>query len=113
MKHVGQVRFGAGLLAPLACVCLLTALAPAAAWAATVEDKTQFSVTAGSLSFSTAPATPTLGPVTLNGAAQTTNATAGNVGAFLVQAKSCLRDRHSESLMRGAAMALEEEFGTG
>jgi len=48
--------------------------------AATQEDKTQFSVTAGSLSFSTAPALPTLGAVTLTGAAQTTNSTMTNVG---------------------------------
>jgi hypothetical protein len=46
--------------------------------AATQEDHTQFSVTAGSLSFSTAPALPTLGTVTLTGAPQTTNATMTN-----------------------------------
>lgn len=56
------------------------ALLPCVAQAATQEDKTQFSVTAGSLSFSTAPALPTLGTITLNGAAQTTNATMTNVG---------------------------------
>jgi len=48
--------------------------------AATQEDKTQFSVTAGSLSFSTAPGLPTLSPITLNGAAQTTNSTMNNFG---------------------------------
>src|ERR1019366_5087298 len=42
--------------------------------------KTQFSVTAGSLSFSAAPGLPTLGAVTLNGAAQTTNSTMTNLG---------------------------------
>jgi hypothetical protein len=55
-------------------------LVPAVARAATQEDKTQFSVTAGSLSFSTAPALPTLGTITLNGTSQTTNATMTNIG---------------------------------
>jgi hypothetical protein len=57
-----------------------SALAPTVASAATQEDKTQFSVTAGSLSFSTAPALPTLSSITLNGQAQTTNSTMTNVG---------------------------------
>src|ERR1022692_1648022 len=56
------------------------AIGAATASAATQEDKTQFSVTAGSLSFSTAPGLPTLGAVTLNGTAQTTNATMTNLG---------------------------------
>jgi hypothetical protein len=55
-------------------------LLPALAAAATQEDKTQFSVTAGSLSFSTAPALPTLSAVTLNGSSQTTNTTMTNIG---------------------------------
>ncbi|MCW3032432.1 MAG: hypothetical protein QOK19_245 [Solirubrobacteraceae bacterium] len=55
-------------------------LAPALAAAATAEDKTQFSVTAGSLSFSTTPAMPTLNAITLNGSAQTTNTTMTNFG---------------------------------
>ncbi len=63
-----------------ACLSAVLALGPATASAATQEDKTQFSVTAGSLSFSTAPALPTFGAITLNGAAQTTNATMTNVG---------------------------------
>jgi hypothetical protein len=67
-------------LASFACMCALVGLGPAAASAATQEDKTQFSVTAGSLSFSTAPGLPTLGAVTLNGAAQTTNSTMTNFG---------------------------------
>src|SRR5947209_122165 len=50
----------------------------AAAEAATQNDQTQFSVTAGSLSFYTAPAMPTLSSVTLNGTAQTTNTTMTN-----------------------------------
>lgn len=65
-------------LAGIAVVCALLALAPATAAAATQEDKTQFSVTAGSLSFSTVPALPTLSSITLNGAAQTTNNTMTN-----------------------------------
>jgi hypothetical protein len=58
----------------------LVAIAPSTAAAATAEDKTQFSVTAGSLSFSTTPAMPALGSITLNGSAQTTNATMTNFG---------------------------------
>jgi hypothetical protein len=54
-------------------------LAPPAV-AATVEDKTSFSVTAGSLSFSTTPAMPTLTAVTLNGEAQKTNTTMTSFG---------------------------------
>ena len=73
-----QRRLRPSALAVLACA--LPALAPAAASAATQEDKTQFSVTAGSLSFSTAPAMPTLSAVTLNGSAQTTNTTMTNFG---------------------------------
>jgi hypothetical protein len=57
----------------LAALCLLAALVPATAAASTQEDHTQFAVTAGSLSFSTAPALPALSSVTLTGAAQTTN----------------------------------------
>jgi hypothetical protein len=53
---------------------------PALAGAATAEDKTQFSVTAGSLTFSTTPAMPTFGAITLNGSAQTTNLTMTNFG---------------------------------
>ncbi|MGH2909360.1 MAG: WxL domain-containing protein [Solirubrobacteraceae bacterium] len=60
----------------------VAALAPAAASAATSNDQTQFSVTAGSLSFSSAPAMPGLTGVTLNGQAQTTNTTMTN---FAVQ----------------------------
>jgi hypothetical protein len=68
------VLAAASLAAPLAAV-------PApAALAATVEDKTSFSVTAGSLSFSTTPAMPTLTSVTLNGEAQKTNTTMTNFG---------------------------------
>lgn len=48
------------------------AAVPSPALPATQNDQTQFSVTAGSLSFSTVPALPTLSGVTLNGQAQTT-----------------------------------------
>jgi len=58
----------------------VAAIAPGHAMAATQEDRTQFSVTAGSLAFSTAPAMPTLTGVTLNGSAQTTYSTMTNVG---------------------------------
>ena len=81
MAHAIDVRrvrtrsrhLGAALLA-------LFALAPAAARAATQEDHTQFSIAAGSLSFSPAPAMPTLSTVTLNGEAQTTNTAMTNFG---------------------------------
>lgn len=52
----------------------------AAASAATQEDKTQFSVTSGSLSFSTAPSLPTLGTITLSGLPLTSNATMTGFG---------------------------------
>ncbi len=51
---------------------------PALAAAETHEDHTSFSVTAGSLVFSEAPALPTLSGVTINGEAQTTNSTMTN-----------------------------------
>jgi hypothetical protein len=68
------------LAAIAAAVAALAGLQPAFSGAATQEDKTQFSVTAGSLSLSTAPAFPTLGAVALTGGAQTTNATMTNFG---------------------------------
>jgi WxL domain surface cell wall-binding len=64
----------------LALIYVVSAQAPAVSAAATAEDKTLFSVTAGSLSFSTVPAMPTLTSVTLNGQAQTTNSTMTNFG---------------------------------
>jgi WxL domain surface cell wall-binding len=67
-------------LRALTALALLAALLPASAMAATAEDKTQFSVSAGALTFSTIPAMPTLTSVTLNGAAQTTNTTMTNFG---------------------------------
>jgi hypothetical protein len=61
-----------------AAVAITASLAPATALAATSNDQTQFSVTGGSLSFSSAPALPTLTAITLNGQAQTTNTTMTN-----------------------------------
>ena len=68
------------LVAAAAASAALGCLMPALAVAATAEDKTQFSVTAGSLSFSTTPSMPTLNAITLNGSAQTTNTTMTNFG---------------------------------
>jgi hypothetical protein len=76
--HLQLAGFPALVL--LSIVGLLVALAPATASAATAEDKTQFSVTAGSLSFSTTPVMPTLTSITLNGTAQTTNTSMTNFG---------------------------------
>ena len=65
----------------LVCVCALGVwLGVPAVFAATQNDQTQFSVVAGSLSFSTVPALPSLGTVTLNGQAQTTTAQMTNFG---------------------------------
>jgi hypothetical protein len=58
----------------------MAAIVPAGATAATQEDRAQFSVLGGSLSFSTAPALPSLGAITLNGAAQTTDTTMTTFG---------------------------------
>jgi L-fucose isomerase-like protein len=52
----------------------------APALAATSSDTTQFSVTAGSLAFTTAPDVPALPALTLNGQAQTLNAQMNNFG---------------------------------
>jgi hypothetical protein len=68
------------LVVLLQALLLGAALAPSAALAATQEDHTQFSVIAGSLSFSTVPGLPALNSVTLSGQAQTTNTTMTNFG---------------------------------
>jgi hypothetical protein len=65
-------------LCAVAAAVATAAIMPAAALAATSNDQTQFSVTGGSLSFSSAPALPTLTAITLNGTAQTTNTTMTN-----------------------------------
>jgi putative surface cell wall-binding protein len=66
----------ARLLAAAAALAVLTALPCTTASAAT--DTTQFSVTAGTLSFGTAPDVPNLPALTLNGQAQTLNSTMNN-----------------------------------
>src|SRR4051794_36215098 len=50
------------------------------AFGATSSDTTQFSVTPGSLAFTTAPDVPNLPALTLNGQAQTLNGTMNNFG---------------------------------
>jgi hypothetical protein len=77
---LGRASSRLSLLVLLLVVGAVTGLLPGVAAAATQEDKTQFSVVAGSLSFSTAPAMPTLSSITLNGQAQTTNSTMTNFG---------------------------------
>jgi hypothetical protein len=74
-----KVRCNAAALS-IAALLALAAAGPTVALGATQEDKTQFSVTAGSLSFSTTPAMPTLSAVTLKGEAQTTTTTMTNFG---------------------------------
>jgi hypothetical protein len=63
-------RFRIGLAATVSAlaVCVL----PASALGATANDTTQFSVTGGALTFSTAPDVPNLNSVTLTGQSQTT-----------------------------------------
>ncbi len=80
MLPMRKSRLRSCLVDTLLFALAVMALGPSLASAATQEDKTQFSVTAGSLSFSTAPAMPTLSSVTLNGSAQTTNSTMTNFG---------------------------------
>src|ERR1700759_18967 len=74
-----RVRASIALVAALVAAAL-SSLAPSQALAATQEDHTQFSVLAGSLSFSVAPALPALGAVSLSGQAQTTNSTMTSFG---------------------------------
>jgi hypothetical protein len=78
-NRVGPV-LGARALRAVIVTCAVMASLPAVSLAATAEDKTQFEVKAGTLSFSTTPAMPTLSAVTLTGAAQATNTTMTNFG---------------------------------
>lgn len=71
-------RIGGATAVAAVAFCASTSLA----LGATQNDSTSFSVVAGTLSFSSAPAMPTLSGVTLNGQAQTTNTTMTN---FTVQ----------------------------
>ena len=66
-----RIGFAASVCALAACVLPATALG-------SVNDTSQFSVTAGALGFITNPDTPDLPAVTLNGQAQTTNQTMAN-----------------------------------
>jgi hypothetical protein len=68
------------VIATCALALALAVLAPATALGATQEDSTSFSVTAGTLSFSSNPKMPTLTSVTLKGEAQTTDTTMTNFG---------------------------------
>lgn len=61
-------------------VAMLALSGAPAALAQTQNDSTSFSVSAGALAFSTVPALPSLGAITLTGAAQTSNATMTNFG---------------------------------
>jgi hypothetical protein len=76
MQHlnasVRRTRLGFGLLGAALAACVLPATALGA------NDTTQFSVTAGALSLSSAPNYPDLPALTLNGQAQTLNAQMGN-----------------------------------
>ena len=67
------------LVAVAAAAATLATTSPA--FAATSNDTTQFSVTAGTLAFTTAPDVPNLPALTLNGQAQTLN---GTMNAFAV-----------------------------
>jgi hypothetical protein len=62
----------------LLAVCAVCAFGSTPVLGATQNDQTQFSVIAGSLSFSTVPGLPTLSGVTLNGQAQTTTTQMSN-----------------------------------
>lgn len=80
-SHVSRAqRLGLRGLMALACLCAVATMIAPVAFGATTEDKTSFSVTAGSLSFSTTPAMPALSAVTLNGQAQTTTTQMTNFG---------------------------------
>jgi len=63
-----------------ALAAVLTLALATSALAQTQNDSTQFSVSAGTLAFSTVPALPSLGAITLTGASQTTTATMTNFG---------------------------------
>ena len=79
MFSAGKARLiAAGASALAATIALAVALPATSGASTTANDSTSFSVTAGSLAFSTAPATPTLSAFTLNGQAQTTNTTMTN-----------------------------------
>ena len=71
------MRQGVATRAVVAAAAAATMLAlTSQAFGATSSDTTQFSVTAGTLAFGTAPDVPVLPALTLNGQAQTLNAPA-------------------------------------
>jgi hypothetical protein len=72
------MRFGKLTYAVAVAAASLALASPA--FGATANDATQFSVTAASLAFTTAPDVPNLGALTLTGAAQTLNAQMNNFG---------------------------------
>lgn len=79
MFSAGKARLIAAGASVLAATFALAVALPASSGAATTSaDSTSFSVTAGALAFSTAPATPTLSAITLSGQAQTTNTAMSN-----------------------------------
>jgi WxL domain surface cell wall-binding len=82
MTNDHLLRTGLRAFSTLLLACVAVAMLTTAALGATSEDKAEFSVKAGSLSFSTAPVMPTLKEVTLTGGSQTTNTTMTN---FAVQ----------------------------
>lgn len=71
-------RLTAGASALAVTIAFAVALPAPSGAATTSNDTTSFSVTAGSLAFSTAPAMPILSGITLNGQAQTTNTSMTN-----------------------------------
>jgi hypothetical protein len=75
MLHAGRTLFIQHLVGMIVLLCGVAMPAPSPSEAATAEDRTQFSVTAGLLTFATAPALPAFGPLELDGGAHTTNAT--------------------------------------
>jgi hypothetical protein len=80
MRYRNQTYLGPFSYLKAAVALSLTALAFApAAFAATQADNSQFTVTAGSLAFGTAPDAPNLPALTLNGQAQTLLGTMNNL----------------------------------
>jgi hypothetical protein len=69
-----RLRIGLAAAVSALAVCVL----PATALGATSNDTTQFSVTAGSLAFGTAPNVPDFSALTLSGQAQTTSGSMAN-----------------------------------
>jgi len=73
-----RTRQATRALVAAAAATLLATTSPA--FAATSSDTTQFSVTPGTLAFTTVPDVPNLPALTLNGQAQTLNATMNAFG---------------------------------